>query len=217
MNEASINTEIVKSICAIPQSWAWKIPDSSSRGRDKQAFIPARAFDIIACVHGLAYAIETKHINGLGGLSVDKITEFELRSLRGFSRAEGSALLAISWAANATALQQKKHGLSVRRVRQLVLLPIENWDELTDAFVREGGSKTIPRAAIMERSLQAKWAGHGMWEIEPALYGLQPMVMPGAWKVGKRDEMWVPFDGSKNGRIVDGLPQKDASCDDTDG
>lgn len=203
MNEAAINSEIVRSICAIPHSWAWKIPDSSPALRTMERFVPARAFDIAACVHGLTYAIETKLLKTLTGLAFDRLTEFEARSLAAVSAAGGCALLAVAYAAEATPAQMEKHGLAKARVRELHLIPWERWAEL-EVEARGVGKKSVPRAAVVEAGLSVPWVGKGHWGIEEALYyaNWRARTMVSGWELGIAVEGWCPFDASTKGRTA---------------
>lgn len=202
MKEAGINGEIVTSINLIPKAFAYKIPDSSSRGRETHDFIPARAFDIMACVHGLFYGIETKLIKGLTGLPVNRFTEFEVRALRALERADGAAVVAVAYyEPNATPAQQKTHNLTGKRVRELYLIPWLDFERLVGEAANAHRA-SIPRAAIVEHGRAVPWNGKGVWGIEEALAGchhLTPVIEVG-WAVGQSDPSWRPFVTGKSGR-----------------
>jgi hypothetical protein len=197
LKETDTNREIIKSICRIPCSWAWKIPDASPKDRLSQRFVPARAFDIAACIHGQFYAIEGKIIKGLGGLSVDGITEFEKRCLAGVGRAGGSALLAIVYHATASERQIKRHSLPSSRVRELYLVPFERWLEL-EAKLQEG-KKSVTRPDIIAAGTKVPWLGKGFWDIEKSLYDLHLRSEPSSWRIGAEDDSWEPFNASRFG------------------
>ena len=201
MKEAAINTEIVLSIGLIPKSWAWKIPDSSPALRTMERFVPARAFDIIASVHGCFFAIETKLIRGVGGLSVKRFTEFEVRCLRAVNRAGGCALVAVAYQGEATAAQAKKHGLEGTRVRELFVITWPIFEGLM-AEVAAAGKGTIPRGRLVESGTRCKWMGKGKWEIETELYVAHPLSggYHSDWTPGRTDDEWVPFSASTAGR-----------------
>lgn len=199
MTESDTNREIIHSICDIPRSWAWKIPDTSPMNRMTQRYVPARAFDISACIHGQFYAIEGKLVKSLGGLSANGITEFEKRSLAAVERAGGAALLAIAYhVQKATPQQMRKHELSSPKVRQLFLLPWTKWAELEAALPE--GAGTVARPDIVAAGVSVEWLGKGRWDIERALFELHSRSDASVWPVGSRDDNWAPFDASRFGK-----------------
>jgi penicillin-binding protein-related factor A (putative recombinase) len=178
MKEKQLCTEIVRSINLIPQSWAYKIPDSSPRHIETESFRPARAFDITACIKGRYYAIEVKMIKGTGGLSKDRFTEFEIRSLVGVVKGGGSAVVAIG----------REYTSDCIVYTELHLLPISRWYNLTKRLV---GTKTVKINDILSNSIEIGWGKNGIWKVEEGLYQLQRKSI--IWKVGEKDETWKPF------------------------
>lgn len=216
MKEANTNKELIDSVNGIGSSWAWKIPDvspmhraASAEGgegegggnsfRPDRAIIP-RAFDIIACVHGLMYAIEGKLIKGLGGLSIKHMTEFERRAMLAVEKAGGVAVMAIAYYHEATPAQMKKHNLDKAKVREFHLLRISDWMELERALPE--GSQTVARADILSRSIPVQWLGKGLWDIEGPLYELHAGSSAcSGWVPGTRNPDWLPFVAGPQGKL----------------
>jgi hypothetical protein len=165
VKEAQVCTEIVNSLKE-QGAWAWKIPDASPMLRAQQRYIPARAFDIIAIYKGMPLAIEVKLIRTGGGLSSDRITQFERDSLLAAAEAGCRSFLAIAYA-----YKPGKKALAKgapKWVRELWMVDIETWQVVAArAFLT--GKKTVPRAEILNVGESIPWAKHGLWGIDAFL------------------------------------------------
>lgn len=158
VKEAQICSEIVNSINAMPEGWVWKIPDASPRNRTSQRYLPARAFDIVACVSGKFVAIEVKLVKGTVGLSSDRLTGFEAESLTAVDDAYGLPLIACAYFS--------PPGSRAGHLRELWLIPWPRWA----LAVFQATGKTVSRKAIVEEfGTGVEWAGKGQWKIGPVL------------------------------------------------
>jgi hypothetical protein len=121
MNEKMLCTEIVTSLNKIPNTLAWKIPDTSPKLRTIQKFIPARAFDIMCCHNSVFVAFEVKHQKGPYSISIKRFTEFEVRCMLAVEAAGGAAYAAIGWWYYPTQRQMDKYDLDSRE-KKLTLI-----------------------------------------------------------------------------------------------
>lgn len=154
-NEKSLTTEIVFSINRQSDCWAWKIPDVSGKARNEQVFIPARAFDVAACIAGKSVAIEVKLLRGPYSMTEKKFTNFELRSLDAVDRAGGKSAVAVMYMFEPTEGQVEKYGFG-DYVSEMYVIAYRDLEEMMSPYASYT-DVTAGREACVKK--------HGVWNI----------------------------------------------------
>lgn len=88
MREKDFDKEVIRSLCALPESWAYKIPDVLG-----SRFMTFKPFDIVATICGHPYAIENKQIKKWQPFGVKEVRTSQIINLEKFHRAGGTALI----------------------------------------------------------------------------------------------------------------------------